>query len=277
MKRHPDARRIRAAELLTLFLPLACLPAATAEQDADAAAAEAILRTARVVRIEEIGEGVTRPQRLTLNDGERTVQAVWKTIDEYAPVKDFFDGRPKEIGFRDSWKHEVAAYELDKLLGLELVPPTVAREIRGVKGALQLWIEDAMTETERRQRGIETTDVAAWNRQIYTVRLFRQLTHDTDFNNTGNLLVGRGFRLWAVDHSRAFKTRKRLLAANDLVRFPASLLDRLRRLEARELQAAVGDWLTKGQRAALLARRDLIVERADRLIAERGVEAVLLP
>ena len=33
----------------------------------------------------------TRPKRLTLSDGERTIQAVWKTIDEYAPLKDFHD------------------------------------------------------------------------------------------------------------------------------------------------------------------------------------------
>ncbi len=256
---------------------LAGSPAGAVEPPLEAGKAIEILRTARVIRTEEVGAGVTRPKRLTLTDGERTVRALWKTIDEYAPVKNFHDGRPPEIGFRDSWKHEIAAYELDKLLGFDLVPPTAARKIRGVNGAIQLWVEDAMTETERRTRGIPADDAAAWNRQVYTVRLFRQLTHDTDFNNTGNLLVGEGFRLWAIDHSRAFKTRKKLLAEEDLKHFPASLLERLRRLGAAELSAAAGGWLTKGQCAALMARRDLIVKRADRLIAERGKEDVLLP
>ena len=241
------------------------------------AAAEEFLRTARVIETEEVGAGVTFPQRLTLTDGERTARAVWKTIDEYAPVKNFHDGRPKEIGFRDSWKHELAAYQLDRLLGFDLVPPTAARKIRGVDGAIQLWLEDAMTETERRKLGLQTPDVAAWNRQVYTVRLFRQLTHDTDFNNTGNLMVGGDFRLWAIDHSRAFKTRKKLLAEDDLKRFPAGHLESLRRLGAQELEAATKGWLTKGQCAALLARRDLIIRRADRLIAKHGEEAVLLP
>jgi len=238
---------------------------------------EEFLRTARVVKTREIGEGVTLPQRLTLSDGERTIQASWKTIDEYAPVKNFHDGRPVELGFRDSWKHEIAAYELDKLLGFGLVPPTVARKIRGIEGAIQLWVEGAITETERRRQGIQTTDPDAWNRQVYTVRLFRQLTHDTDFNNTGNLLVGEGFRLWAIDYSRAFKTRKKLLATQDLQRFPVEHLARLRRLEAAELEAATGDWLSKGQRAALLARRDLVIRYADKLLAERGAKNVLLP
>jgi hypothetical protein len=251
--------------------------AGAAEPQLDRPATEAFLRTARVTGIEDVGAGVTRPQRLTLTDGERTVRAVWKTIDEYAPFKDFHDGRSPEIGFRDCWKHEIAAYELDKLLGLGLVPPTVARRIGGTDGAVQLWIEEAMTETERRQRGRRATDTRTWNRQIFTVRLFRQLTHDTDFNNTGNVLVSESFRVWAIDHSRAFKTRKKLLAPDDLRRFPAAGLERLRRLEAAELEAALEPWLTKPQRAALLARRDLIVERADRLLAERGEEAVLLP
>jgi hypothetical protein len=239
--------------------------------------AEEFLRTARVIESEAVGAGVTLPQRLTLTDGEYTVRAVWKTINEYAPVKDFHDGRPVEIGFRDSWKHEIAAYELDKLLGFDLVPPTVARRIRGVDGSIQLWLEDAMTETERRKHGLQTPDSAAWNRQVHTVRLFRQLTHDTDFNNTGNLLVGGDFRLWAIDYSRAFKTRKKLLAEDDLKRFQAGQLERLRQLQAAELEAATKDWLSKRQRDALLARRDLIIRRADRLLAEQGRDVVLIP
>ena len=263
------------AGLLAVFLTLAAARAEGPGTSRDET--ERLLRTAQVVDIEAVGEGVTRPQRLTLAAGGRRIRAVWKTIDEYAPVKDFHDGRPKEIGFRDSWKHEIAAYELDKLLEFELVPPTVAREIRGAEGAVQLWLDRAVTETVRRRRGDPPADTAAWNRQIYAVRLFRQLTHDTDFNNTGNLLVDERQRLWAIDHSRAFKTRKTLLAADDLDRFPGALLERLRRLDGTQLEAAVGKWLTKGQRQALLARRDLIVERADRLVAERGAAAVMLP
>lgn len=262
---------------VALAAALTAVAAGASEPTPSGKEAEELLRTARVIKTEEVGEGVTRPKRLTLTDGERTIQASWKTIDEYAPVKDFHDGRPVEIGFRDSWKHEIAAYELDKLLGFGLVPPTVARKIRGIEGALQLWVEDSITETERRKRGIKTADPDAWNRQIYTVRLFRQLTHDTDFNNTGNLLVGEGFRLWAIDYSRGFKTRKKLLAVNDLKRFPVEHLERLRRLEAAELEAVTGDWLTKGQRAALIARRDLIIRHADKLLAERGAANVLLP
>ncbi len=274
MYRPPLVSRTRyLAAVFALLAPAAV--ASGEESPLVGAAAEQFLRTARVTLTEEIPIGVTDPQRLTLTDGTRTARAVWKTIDEYAPVKEFHDGRPAEIGFRDSWKHELAAYELDKLLGLNLVPPTVARRIRGREGALQLWIEDARTETDRRAAGDQPPEAEAWNRQIYTVRLLRQLTHDTDFNNTGNLLVTADYRVWAIDHSRAFKIRRNLIAPDDLARFPAALLERLRRLTAAELEQATDDWLTRRQRETLLARRDRIVARADRLVAEQGAAAVL--
>jgi hypothetical protein len=275
----PRTRRAPVVQIEAgvLLLALVLSVRAGQAQPLAGATAEEFLRTAQVIETEEVGAGVTLPKRLTLTDGERILRAVWKTVDEYSPVKDFHDGRPVEIGFRDSWKHEIAAYQLDRLLGSNLVPPTVARKIRHSEGAIQLWIDGSMTETDRRKRGLQTTDAAAWNRQMYAVRLLRQLTYDTDFNNTGNLLIGEDYRIWAIDYSRAFKTRKTLLAEDDLQRFPAELLERLRHLTAAELDEAVGSWLSKRQRVALLARRDLIVERADRLIAERGAEAVLLP
>ncbi len=41
------------------------------------------------------------------------------------------------------------------------------------------------------------------------------------------------------------------------------------------LEDKLGEWLTLRQRRALLARRDLILEHAERLIVERGEAAVL--
>ena len=44
-------------------------------------------------------------------------------------------------GFRESYKSEIAAYELDKLLKMDMVPPTVERQIDGSNGAAQQWVE----------------------------------------------------------------------------------------------------------------------------------------
>jgi len=71
-----------------------------------------------------------------------------------------------EFDFRDSWRHEVAAYELDKLLGLGLVPPTVERRIARQAGSLQMWVEGATTEDDRKQEGRAAPDAEAWNARI---------------------------------------------------------------------------------------------------------------
>jgi hypothetical protein len=239
------------------------------------AEAEEFLRTAEIVDRERVPVGVTEPHRVTLEDSSRTARAIWKTISEFSPKKEFHDGLPPEIGFRDSYKSEVAAYELDKLLGFGFVPPTVMRRVRRTKGSIQLWIEDCMTEGDRRQQGLKPPDASEWAKQMYDARLFHQLIHDSDYRNASNLLVDKNFRLWVVDHSRAFRTQARLLNQDYLRRFSRQHLERLRQLTPELLEDKLGEWLTSRQRKGLLARRDLILQLAEQLIAERGEEAVL--
>jgi hypothetical protein len=236
---------------------------------------EQFLRTARVVDREPLSVGVTHSERLTLSDGSETHRAVWKTIDDTAHFKRFARGLP-EIGFRDTYKNELAAYELSKLLDLEIVPPTVERRLGRHRGSVQLWIENCMTEAERYKSGVQPPDSEAWLRQVYTERAFRQLTYDTDFRNASNVLVDCDFRLWSIDHSRAFRTQSSLLDSEYLKRFSIALLARLRDLNAENLQRTLGSYLSKAQRNAILARRDLILARAEELVDKEG-EHVLYP
>ncbi len=238
--------------------------------------AETFLMTAQIVDKETLKIGVTRSQRVRLNAGELSARAIWKTIDEYEQFKRFDDGT-WEMGFKDSYKNELAAYELDKLIGLGLVPPVVERRIDHKRGALQLWVEGALMETERLERGLKVKDPDFWNEQAFKVRLFHNLTYNTDFNNTGNILSDPDSRIYLIDHSRAFRTTKELLAAGDLTRFSRSLLEGLRSLDNKVLDEKLGRWLSKRQIEGLLARRDLILQRAERLIAGGDPAAVLYP
>ena len=135
--------------------------------------AEIFLRDARIVGMKPIGVGVTKPMKVTLSDGERTHHAVWKSIDEvrHGVVKGRNGGF--QAAFKDSYKYEIAAYELDKMLGFDLVPPTVEREIDGKKGSLQLWVEGAFTELDRREKNLETDDYVTWSNQQYKLRLLQ--------------------------------------------------------------------------------------------------------
>ncbi|HEY3120408.1 MAG TPA: hypothetical protein VGL15_07285 [Vicinamibacteria bacterium] len=241
-------------------------------------AAEAFLRAARVTEMRQIGTGITHPEKATLTDGQRTLHGVFKTIDVNRPGLTEFDHGRAEVDFRDSYKFEIAAYELDKLLGLRLVPPTVERELDGRKGSLQLWVEGAMTEWDRQKKKLPAPDPDRWNQQMYKVRLLHQLTFNTDRGNIRNVLIDPGFRIYAIDHSRAFRRYDQLPGGEkDLTHFSRAALEKLRTLDAPLLKAKLGGWLTGPELNALLKRRDLILVLAERRVREQGEDAVLYP
>src|SRR5512139_2765406 len=66
---------------------------------------EQFLKTAQIQKIVEIGQGVTRPRRAFFAPGGLAASAIIKAIDD-GPM----------AAYLDSWKAEIAAYELDKLL-----------------------------------------------------------------------------------------------------------------------------------------------------------------
>ena len=58
------------------------------------------------------------------------------------------------------YKSNVAAYELDKLLQLNLVSPSVERTVNGRPAALTWWVDDVlMDELTRRRQNIEPPEL----------------------------------------------------------------------------------------------------------------------
>ncbi len=269
--------RLLSADLLILLLCSAPALAATpVGLPLEGEAAEHFLANAEIVNLEYFEtQGVTRPRRATLSDGQVTARAVFKVVDKHVARATDNRGRPV-IGLKDSYKHEIAAYELDKLLGFGIVPPCVERRIGGEIGALCLWVEEAVTEWDRRNLlELEPPDPQGWNNQMYAIRLFHQLTWDTDYNNINNLLVDRNWRLYKIDSSRAFRRDKRLRREASLQRFSRPLLEALRNLRREDVDSRLGPWLDQRQIDGLMARRDEILDTAERLVAERGELAVL--
>ncbi len=236
---------------------------------------ESFLASADRVKEEAIPIGVTHPKLFTLTDGVVRARAIWKTVNVYRPGLTRFDEGGAEYNFRDSYKHEIAAYELDKLLGLALVPAAVERSLNGKTGSLQIWAEDTITETKRKKLKMPIPDSRRWNEQMFKIRLLHQLTYNTDRANASNILIDADWRLWAIDHSRAFRIKGELMGTKDLARFSRSVLAKLRVLTEKILEERVGRWLTNPQIEALLKRRDKILELAEQRIAENGDAAVL--
>jgi hypothetical protein len=133
-----------------------------------------------------------------------------------------------------------------------------------------------MTEWERIEVKKEhPPDLMAWNEQMYTIRLFLQLIADSDYTNINNLLVTPDWKIYKIDSSRAFRNSLELRREGSLERFSRRVLSSMRALDRTALEERLDPWLTKKQIEALWARRGLILELADRRVAEQGEDAVL--
>jgi hypothetical protein len=268
---HQAWRRLIVAVVVGLtctgFVPASDEPTLSKEQ------IRQFLLTAKVVKSEHTQKGITDPWRLTLTDGTLTHDASFQAIDEHTVRKQL--ARGTELNFVDSYKYNIAAYQLAELLGLDdMLPVYVERKWKGDAGSLSWWLPVKMDEVERHKQNLTAPDGDAWNNQMYKVRVFDQLTGDTDVNLT-NVLIGEDWKIWRVDFTRAFRLHKDLKDPKDLVRCDRQLFDKLKTLDGNELAARTKGYLTKDEIKAVMARRDKIVTQFEKLISEKGEKEVL--
>ncbi len=235
---------------------------------------EEFLLKAPVIRSKHTGKGITAPYRLTLSDGTVTHDGGFQTIDEVKSKMHFSGGR-YEYNFKDSYKYNIAGYELAKLIGMDdMIPVTVERSWNDMRGSLSWWVPDvAMDEADRIQNKVDAPDTDAWNKQMYKVRVFNELVYDTDANLT-NILITEDWKIWRMDFSRAFRTWKKLKNPEDLVMCDKKLFERLKALKEEDLKRVTKNTLTGFEIKGVMARRDLIVERFTKLAAQKGELAV---
>jgi hypothetical protein len=225
---------------------------------------ETFLLKARIERTRPIGEGVTNARRATLADGAITHDAQIQTVDESRAL--FEAGKVVEINFKDSYRYNIAGYRVAVLLGLDNVPVSVERDYQGRPAAVTWWIDDVMMD--------EGTRTKKQVSNIHLMRVFDALIHNTD-RNQGNVLWTKDWKMWLIDHTRAFRLARELRNADQLQRVDRALLDSMRGLTAASVGKAVGTSLTRDEIESLIARRDLLVQFFDKRIAERGEAAVI--
>ena len=204
---------------------------------------EEYLRTAECVSLQVFP--AKQGARCTLRLGGPVARLVWRSV-------------PPGVhrGFWESYKSEIAAYEVDKLLKLDMVPPTVDRQLEGTPGAAQLWVEgifplkaeDSPAESHR----------AGWEKQLVQMSMFDNLIGNKD-RNTMNVLRDAAWQLILIDQTRAFGPGTEL--PHRLTRIDHGLWNRLDSLTRDQLASTLRAWLDEKQIGAILERRERM--RAD--------------
>ena len=169
----------------------------TTDQDA-----ENFLRAAKVIEAKEISGSQNRPQRLLLSANGIKAHAIFRRVDKRGRRARVGDMRIRS--YHDSYIYECAAYQLSRLLGIDRVPPCIIRTIKGQKGSVQLWIEQAVSEFQNRYDRPGPKANERWPNIFNTMYVFDSLIHNFD-RHAGNILVDSLDRIWFIDHTRSFR------------------------------------------------------------------------
>lgn len=271
--------RLRAAWALPVTLAAAlsapqpgCVQSARANDISSDSGRARFLRQAEIVSSVPATTGSTKSRRVTLREGEFTHDAHVQTVDvrgwSWDAVFAF------DVNFIDTYRSNLAAYQLDRLLGLEMIPVTVQRDLHGMPGSFAWWVDGLLfTERERVVKRQPPPNWVAWDHQIGVMRVFDQLIGNND-RNLDNILIDHNWKLWMIDHSRAFRADSRIGRPGDVMQIDRVLFVRMTALERHEIEGRLGQWLSSAQIDALLTRRDRIVASIEQRLKAKGAKEV---
>jgi hypothetical protein len=222
---------------------------------------EQCLTEAKVARLEEVPIGVTKPSRAMLEPGGCARAFAWKPL------------RPGYYsGYWESYKSEIAAYELDKALELNMVPVAVERKVNGITGAAVLWLYGVRSW----EQILPLPKPASWPLRIVRMKMFDCLIGNGD-RNKGNMLIDEAWNLYLIDHSRAFVTDKRLPPPSVFQNVDRALWQRMLALDEALLTERLGKWIDRRQIEAVLQRRAAMKKHIDGLVGKQGEKVFFAP
>lgn len=230
------------------------------------------LTTAEVVKRKPLKKGITHPDLLVLEKDGIRARAVFHDVDIEKDRERLTSGEIVYF-FRDTYRNNVAVYELSRLLSVPNVPPAVTRRLGRAKGSVQLWVEDSYTETERRKRPLQALPIEV-RRRIKDMWVFDNLINNVD-RNEGNMLYDSVGGFWLIDHTRTLSRSDELPSPGRIRACSRDLWAAIRALDETETRERLAPYLNTFEIDALFSRREALVDLLDQKIADHGEENVL--
>jgi len=155
----------------------------------------------------------------------------------------------------------VAAYRLDQLLQLDMVPVTVIRQVEGDDGSLQFLPDNSINELERSTSGQGGDAWCAIPDQWVAMYVFDVLVFNEGRSQQRMLYDRSSWRLILSEHDRAFASKKGRPGHLKKAALPVSQgwKNELSELTDEVIAAQFSDVLDKRRRRALSSRRDQLL------------------
>jgi len=194
-----------------------------------------------------------------------TDETAWKLVQVMVDDKTvfaYFNTLPREKGFVP----ELAAYRLDRMLRLDMVPVTVRREIAGQQGTLQFVPTQTLSERGRVADEKAGDASCPLEKQRSAMYVYDALIHNPARTPLSMLYNPDNWQLMLVNHENSFSTKKVRPAYLNNIKLTIGDAWRtaLNELSDEKFRVNLGDVLDKRRLAALAKRRDALIKVSDR-------------
>jgi hypothetical protein len=179
---------------------------------------------------------------------------------------------------RRLYQHQVAAYKLNREMGLDTVPVTVLRKVDGTQGAVQIWIQGAL-DLKELQEYHDFSVLTGMDSQLARARAFTGLIglHVEDRVRQGKLILPVSRRLMMSDNGISFTVEENVedYLPEGCGPVGPSFLHALKTLELAKMKKDLKKLLSAAQIEAVLRRRDDLLQLCAKENPDWSVEKIL--
>ncbi len=189
--------------------------------------------------------------------------------DKYSSILSFpFNDETIQSAFKEvksqQMKKELAAYELDRLLGLYLVPLTIEYSYKDKKGVLQYLPKKSLTKVRIEKENIGLNGYCKPEKAQELMQIFDWLIANTNRSNEDQLYTPENSQLWLINHADAFAdlAADRGFFSDMPNKISPLFIKSLSLLNRDNLNKIIGKYVSKQQIEQILLRLDLLLQQS---------------